>query len=542
MMVSKRFFLSVASLSLVFVLVGQVSAAGLTDYVNTKSRTVSRGDFLSWTLKAFSIDLKSGDCELSFDIAPTRYKKTLCTMQERGALNAVFPAPSTDFTKPISRGDALILLTVFTNTFAQGDIAKFRDTKTNNTRLTQAISTAIAKKWMTPLTSTYFGAARNLTGTEALSLLQAVTNQNPVKQKVQIKLTIPSPQAASSASIPHEELIRTVWQLLQRDYLRSDSVDTKEASYKMIEGLVNSMGDPYTTFFRPVQADQFQTQIKGELTGIGAHVEIQSGSLVIITPLPNSPAEKAGLQPGDIILKADNTSLIGMSIDQAVSYIRGEKGTSVVLTIKRGSTQMQITVVRSVISIPEIDVSFQGSVAILKLAQFGETTDGNIRPVLEKIAAKNPSGLILDLRNNPGGLLHAADMLMSGLVPKDSIVAQVKGKVSSSNERTDFTPIISADTPIAVLVNAGSASASEIVAGALQDYKRAKIVGTKSFGKGTVQEVLSFAGGEALKITVAEWLTPLGRKIDGIGVMPDIVTTDTATPDQELKAAMNALR
>ena len=537
----KRFFCSLLVASL-FGTSLPAWAANPTEFVNTKSRSVSRIEFLEWTLKSMDIAMK-GECDLSYKTVSVRSQKILCALEDRDVLEGIFPDAQTDFTKPITRGEAIIILTALTNAHDTADVKKFRDSRTKDPLLLRAMQNAVARKWLTPLRATYFGVTRNLTGTEALSLLQSATNQNPVKQKVKIKIDVLPPQINSpSTQVPNAELIQAVWQLLQRDYLRSSSIDEREASYKMIEGMVNSLGDPYTTFFRPVQADQFQTQIKGELTGIGAHVEVQSGSIVIVTPLPNSPAEKAGLLPGDIILKADNTTLTGLPLDLAVSYIRGKKGTSVNLLIQRGSSSMNVTVVRDTISIPEIDISSQGSLVIVKLAQFGDTTDANIRSVMEKVAAKNPSGIVVDLRNNPGGLLHAADMLVSAFVPKNSVVALVKGKNGISKELTDFTPIIDADIPVVVLVNNGSASASEIVAGALQDYKRAKIVGTKTYGKGTVQEVLTFQSGEALKITIGEWLTPLGRTIDKIGVQPDIVTTDTATPDQQLKAAINALR
>ena len=537
----KRFFCSLLVASL-FGTSLPAWAANPTEFVNTKSRSVSRIEFLEWTLKSMDIAMK-GECDLSYKTVSVRSQKILCALEDRDVLEGIFPDAQTDFTKPITRGEAIIILTALTNAHDTADVKKFRDSRTKDPLLLRAMQNAVARKWLTPLRATYFGVTRNLTGTEALSLLQSATNQNPVKQKVKIKIDVLPPQINSpSTQVPNAELIQAVWQLLQRDYLRSSSIDEREASYKMIEGMVNSLGDPYTTFFRPVQADQFQTQIKGELTGIGAHVEVQSGSIVIVTPLPNSPAEKAGLLPGDIILKADNTTLTGLPLDLAVSYIRGKKGPSVNLLIQRGSSSMNVTVVRDTISIPEIDISSQGSLVIVKLAQFGDTTDANIRSVMEKVAAKNPSGIVVDLRNNPGGLLHAADMLVSAFVPKNSVVALVKGKNGISKELTDFTPIIDADIPVVVLVNNGSASASEIVAGALQDYKRAKIVGTKTYGKGTVQEVLTFQSGEALKITIGEWLTPLGRTIDKIGVQPDIVTTDTATPDQQLKAAINALR
>ncbi len=189
-------------------------------------------------------------------------------------------------------------------------------------------------------------------------------------------------------------------------------------------------------------------------------------------------------------------------------------------------------------TIPEIDISWNGDIAIVKIVQFGDTTDTRIRSLLTQVAVQKPRGIVLDLRNNPGGLLHAADVVVGSFMPKGTVVAQVKGRTESSKEVTGDEPVIDAGTNLVVLVNSGSASASEIVAGALQDYKRAKIVGTTTFGKGTVQEVLTFQTGEALKLTIAEWLTPLGRAINKIGVTPDIVLTETDA-DQQLARAVN---
>jgi hypothetical protein len=226
-------------------------------------------------------------------------------------------------------------------------------------------------------------------------------------------------------------------------------------------------------------------------------------------------------------------------VDKAVAYIRGQRGTNVILKIRRSGSEMTITVQREVITIPEISVTWQGDIAILQLTQFGETTEKKIRSTFSEIAAKRPKGIVIDLRNNGGGLLLAADTLMSALVPRGSTVAQVVSPTETSLEKTQDDAVVDPSTKIAVLVNKGSASASEIVAGALQDLKRATIVGKQTFGKGTVQEVIGFRTGEALKLTIAEWLTPNGRHIDKVGVTPDVVV-DSDNRDDQLRRALRA--
>src|SRR3989344_184904 len=196
---------------------------------------------------------------------------------------------------------------------------------------------------------------------------------------------------------------------------------------------------------------------------------------------------------------------------------------------------------RDIIMLPEIDMSYQGKVAVIKLAQFGETTDNKLRGMMEQVAANKPTGIILDLRNNPGGLLHAAESVLSNFVPKGTTIARIVSIEEDTADQTSDPPTIDAGVKIVVLVNKGSASASEIVAGALQDLKRATIVGETTFGKGTVQQILEFKDGSNLKMTIAEWHTPLNRKINGIGIVPDVMVTQGADRDDQLLRALDLL-
>lgn len=512
-----------------------LSAQPIGSIVDPSAQTVSQATFIRWSLEALDLPRTDATCTLPYKRFPLSMKPYLCAAQTKGALKVFGKADTYLLSRPISRGDALIVLTALTGADETADIAAFRDVVTDPQK--QAVMNAVSLKWMVQLRTTVFGIDKLLTGTEAKSVLESVTGNTPERVK-NISVDVSS---APATIVPHEDLLEAVWQVIQRDYLRKDKVDQDEAAYRAIEGLVDSLNDPYTTFFRPVSASDFQSQIKGEVSGIGAQVEERDGVLTVIAPLPGSPAEKAGLSPGDGILEANGTSLSGMSSDRAVSYIRGPRGTSVILKIRRSGAELMVTVVRDVISVPEIDVKWQGDIAVVQLSQFGETTLKRIRSVFQDVAKLNPHGIVLDLRNNGGGLLSAADEVVSVFTPSGTVVTKVQGRTSTSEEVTQDPPIVDASTKVVVLVNKGSASASEIVAGALQDLKRATIVGTVTFGKGTVQEVIGFTTGEALKLTVAEWLTPLGRTIDKTGIKPDI-TVDSTDRDAQLRQALDILR
>lgn len=515
-----------------------LSARSIGEIVTPSTPTVSRADFLSWSFESLSLTKGDSDCTLPFTRYPRGLKATLCAAQSQGALSFFVAGKQYTLGKAITRGEALEVLTALLNSQENADVSGYKDVRTDLEK--HAVMNAVALKWMTPSRSNLFGIARPLTGAEALTLLTAASGGGSAAVTVPT-ITI-NLSGSSNGSLPRQDLLDAVWQLINRDYLRRDKIDGTESSYKAIEALVNSLGDPYTNFFRPASASDFQSQIKGELSGIGANIEDISGVITVISPLPGSPAEKAGIQAGDQLIEANGTALTGLGIERAVTFIRGEVGSSVTLKIRRNSVEISVTIIRNLISIPEIQVKWQGDITVVQLAQFGETTEKQIRSVFTTIAKQNPHGIILDLRNNGGGLLTAADTVVSNFMPRGTIVAKVQSKTETTQETTQDEPTIGDNIKLVVLVNKGSASASEIVAGALQDHKRATIVGTQTFGKGTVQEVIGFRSGEALKITIAEWLTPLGRKLDGLGVNPDIIAEKTDDRDDQMQRALEILR
>lgn len=529
---TRKFFASLL-VALNILVPSAVFAKSLEGIVDTHAETVTKMNFLTWSFLALEIPKATEDCTLPYTRVARGYRETLCTSQTLGALDVFNPKRRFNLNTPITRGEALLVLTAIMDKNGAADVSSFLDVQTS--AMKRAVQNALAYDWMTAQRQTAFGVNQVLTGKEAVSLLNAASSMS-TSQNNSLDISI---NYNRQELLPDQDLLFSVWNLIQRDYIHKDTIDTQEASYKAIEGLVDSLNDPYSNFFRPSNAKDFQSQLKGELSGIGAQIEEKDGIITIVAPLKGSPAERAGLTTGDQIIESNGVSLIDIGTDRAVTYIRGERGTSVILKIRRNGTEFTVTVLRDLISIPEIELSWQGDIAVVQLAQFGETTLKNIRTIFTDIQKKNPRGIILDLRNNGGGLLSAADTVMSNFVPKGSVVAQVKTYSQTTKETTAADPTIAEATKIVVLVNKGSASASEIVAGALQDSARAKIVGTVTFGKGTVQEVIGFQSGEALKLTIAEWLTPLGRHINGIGVTPDFLVED---PDSQLRKALDILR
>ncbi len=314
-----------------------------------------------------------------------------------------------------------------------------------------------------------------------------------------------------------------VWDRVKSKYVKQPVKDV-DMFYGAIQGLVMSLGDPYSLYLPPKAAEDFAKDLSGELEGIGAEIGVKNNQLVVVAPLPDSPAEKAGLRPGDKILEIDKESTFGMDVNTAVGKIRGKADTKVVLSITRdGLTKAaEITITRSKINVPSILFSVKPNhIAYLRVMQFNDDTTGQLNKYIRQIQSRGSKGIILDLRNNPGGYLDAAIEMASQWVTSGVVVSE-KGIDGQSNEHETQGPHLLSGIKTVVLINKGSASASEIVAGALQDNKKAILIGEQTFGKGSVQDFETFPDGSALKLTVAEWFTPNGRNINKDGIKPDI--------------------
>lgn len=295
-------------------------------------------------------------------------------------------------------------------------------------------------------------------------------------------------------------------------------------------GLAASYGDPYTVFFPPKEAKSFTEEVRGNFEGVGMEIGIKEGTLTVIAPLKGTPAERAGLKPGDQILKIGKRFTGGMSVEEAIRNIRGPKGTTVTLTTKRNGDAQDVVVERDVINIPTIDTKLRDDgVFVISLYTFSSNSPALFRSALRDFILSGSDKLVLDLRGNPGGYLDAAVDMASYFLPlgKTVVIEDAGEKQPQQVERSKGYNVFNDKLKMAVLVDQGSASASEILAGALHEQGIAKLVGEKTFGKGSVQELVEITPETSLKVTIARWLTPLGHSISQNGLTPDTIVTIT---------------
>lgn len=321
------------------------------------------------------------------------------------------------------------------------------------------------------------------------------------------------------------------WNIVEKKHVGEEKFDRDKLVWGAISGMVASLGDPYTVFFPPKDKEDFENEIRGEFSGIGAEIGIRKEILTVIAPLKESPAEKAGLKAGDKILKIGDTFTNDLTLDEAIHKIRGERGTKVTLTILHTSEDKPRTVdvVRDTIRIPLIVTeSRPNGIFIIRLFSFSENSDGEFTKAVRKFLNSGSTKLVLDLRNNPGGFFGSAVNIASWFLPEGEVVAQEVYREGEPDIYRSSGLGALEHTPTVILVNQGSASASEILAGALQEYKKAVLIGEKTFGKGSVQQLENLTPNTSLKITIAKWLTPNGKSISKEGLTPDI---EVKTPE-----------
>lgn len=348
------------------------------------------------------------------------------------------------------------------------------------------------------------------------------------------------------------------WKIVEEKYVDSSKIEEKNMVYGAISGLLRSLKDPYSVFFTPEELKEFEIEINGEFQGVGMEVGIRKNILTVIAPLKGTPAEKAGVQAGDKILRIDDTSTSDISVEEAVRLIRGPKGTEVKLTVFRnGDDETKlITIARDFIKIPVLDTETQSSqknasaivgekqksqdqekdVFVIKLYNFGNDSTTSFRKALRDFINSGKPKLVIDLRNNPGGFLEASVDIASWFLRQgETVVIEDYGKKFPQKIHRSKGYDIFKNLPMVVLVNKGSASASEILAGALQDHGIAKIVGEKTFGKGSVQELIPLTSDTSIKITVAKWLTPKGQSISEGGLTPDFIVEAKQEDKEKVK-------
>lgn len=340
------------------------------------------------------------------------------------------------------------------------------------------------------------------------------------------------------------------WSVIEDKYVSNDGMDRQKMVYGAIEGLAKSLGDPYTVFFPPVEKEMFESSVRGDFEGVGMEIGIRKGILTVISPLNGTPSYRAGIRAGDKILKIADKITSDMTTEEAVRLIRGPKGTEIVLTVLGDGAEKprEIKITRDRIEIPNIETEKKADgIFVIKLYSFNEGSGAGFKNALREFANSGSNKLILDLRGNPGGYLEVAVDMASWWLPMGETV--VKEKFSNGMENTYRSRGYNAlgSLPTVILVNEGSASASEILAGALQDYKLATLVGQKTFGKGSVQEMVPITSDTSLKITIARWLTPNGNSISEKGLTPNVAVKFTEADaakgrDPQMEKAIEILK
>jgi len=355
--------------------------------------------------------------------------------------------------------------------------------------------------------------------------------------------------------LPIEDLraFSEVFGRIKSDYV--EPVSDKKLITEAINGMLSGL-DPHSAYLDAEGFKELQVGTQGEFGGLGIEVSMEDGLVKVISPIEDTPAFQAGIKSGDLIIKLDDTLVKGLSLNDAVKHMRGKPGSKITLTVirKNEGKPLIFTLARAVIKVKSIkSKTIEPGYGFVRITQFQEHTGENLASALEELSKQNPAGLkglVLDLRNDPGGLLTAAVGVSAAFLPKDALVVYTEGRTADAKMRLSATaddylrgdgkndylkklPAAIKDVPLIVLVNGGSASASEIVAGALQDHKRAVIMGTQTFGKGSVQTILPLGGNTAIKLTTARYYTPGGRSIQAKGIVPDIVVEDPATREQD---------
>lgn len=356
--------------------------------------------------------------------------------------------------------------------------------------------------------------------------------------------------SVKSADHPDIGVFWKTWDLLHERFVDRESLDGTKLLYGAIKGMLAATDDPYTTFFDPEENKSFQEDISGSFEGIGAEIGMRDKILTVVAPLEDSPAEKAGLRASDKILEINKESTTEMSIDAAVKKMRGAKGTEVTLTIFREGEKetRDIVIRRDTINVKSVKLEWKGDVAVLKINQFGEETVKEFAAAAGEMRVRKVRGIVLDLRNNPGGLLDAAVDIGSFMIPKGKAVVLEEDSQKNRDSLLTRGGDLFSDIPTAVLINEGSASASEILAAALRENRdNVTLIGKKSFGKGSVQELVPVSKETSLKVTVARWLTPSGKQINKEGITPDIEVERTdedyeADRDPQFDRALEVVR
>ncbi|MBI5152045.1 PDZ domain-containing protein [Candidatus Peregrinibacteria bacterium] len=372
----------------------------------------------------------------------------------------------------------------------------------------------------------------------------------PVTQEITINILPSSSGSIADTEIGKQFTESTKFQILldvldkiDTKYVHKDKINLDEMTYGAIKGLVDKLDDKYTVFQEPAKATTFTKSLTGEFDGIGISIEMVDEKIVIVTPIKGTPASAAGIKPGDIIDKVDDQSVAGKTLDDVVNMIQGSIDTTVKLTILRDGKAINFSIKRAHIKIDSVTYETKAnSIIYIEIANFTNNTPQEFQDILTKVLKENPKGFIIDLRNNPGGFLNAAIMLLNHFVPKDKLLMTMESANGNKIPYISKGPAELSSYPVYVLINKGSASASEIMAAAIREYGIGKLVGKPTFGKGTVQELINYTDGSMLRLSVAKWLTPNGNVITPENPLkPDYDVENQTNFDAQLIKAMDLL-
>ena len=383
--------------------------------------------------------------------------------------------------------------------------------------------------------------------------LLPLNGQIPSGNNAVVPANVPTVTTEQQTATPNDQqtLFKPFWEAwnIIHDQYVDQPVDDVKLMQGAINGMMESLGDAHSTYMDPKTFENANAELAGSYEGIGAYVDTTTDYLTIISPMPGSPAEKAGLQSGDKIIKIDGEDMTGVDGELARRKVLGPAGSTVIITVARKDVVdlLEFSIIRDKIVVKSATGKMlENDIAYVQVNTFGENTTSELKATLTELMAKNPKGLVLDLRNNGGGFLQTSVEVVSEFVPKGVVLYEKYGD-GKQNEFDVIPGGLATDIPMVVLINEGSASASEITAGALQDYGRAKLVGVVSYGKGSVQNWVPLSDNQgAVRVTIAKWYTPNDRTIDGVGLTPDVYVTMTeedykANLDPQLDAAVETL-
>lgn len=433
-----------------------------------------------------------------------------------------------------------------TNEFGHSNELSYHDVE-----ITDSYAQMSQKTFELELLSDYrsrqFNAEKSLTRAEVTHILYGIHQNSGIfhfpKDGVSQNETTPLPQDETF------KILVDVLDTVTTEYVDKNNIDREELIYAAIRAMVNQIGDPYSIYLTPTDASYYQESLNGNsFAGIGIYLSEEEDGITILTPLKGSPAEESGLKPNDIIVEVDDVSLANMGMEFAVEMLRGEVGTYVKLEILRDSRiKIETKIKRELIVIPYVETEMIDNIGVIHYYQFTGNSHSQFQTEITKLLEQNPKGLILDLRNNPGGYLYSSKQLLSHFTEYGEIIANLKFANGSQRSEVSNGDADLKSYPIVILINEGSASAAEIVALALRDLNGTKIVGKTSYGKGQIQEIITYADGSSLKLSTANWYSPNGTYINKIGISPDYEITITEQDlinnnDTQLKKALSLLK